>query len=73
MRDIINEGIKKNFALGDGSPEVWRETIRKLCYHSFVAEQDDFKTIEEENAAFSKVWRYRVKFNLVKNYILLHS
>jgi hypothetical protein len=72
MRKIIDQAIKANFAIGDGTPDVWKLTLHRLLIHSHIQSDDDAKKLIADHELYKKQQRYRVKSGLVANFMKLH-
>ena len=69
---LIEKAIKKNFAADDGTPEIWKQTLKRLLEHSFIKPDEDFEKLNEDHKLFSRHARYVTKQKLVANYMKLH-
>ena len=74
IKHIIDAGVKKNFAADDGCDDRWKENIKYFLYHEYGMRFENAENTIELHKGFIHInWRYRVKYELVKNYISLHT
>jgi hypothetical protein len=74
IKHIIDAGVKKNFAAGDGCDERWKENVKYYLYHEHGMIFENAENTMKLHHHFMLInWRYRVKYELVKNYISLHT
>lgn len=72
MRKIIDQAIRANFAIGDGTPDVWKLTLHRMLIHSYIQSDEEADKLIQDHEMYKKKSRYRVKLGLVSNFVLLH-
>jgi hypothetical protein len=72
MRKIIDQAIRANFAIGDGTPDVWKLTLHRLLIHSHIQSDEEYDKLIADHELYRKQSRYRIKSGLVANFMKLH-
>ena len=73
IHNIIEKAIKVNFEKNNIEHNEWKETLKKLLFHTYISPLEDYDQVLTNHLRLSKIdKRYIVKTGLVKNYLILH-